>query len=338
MNITSGKISTAQKIVVYGPEGIGKTTFAAQFPNPLFSDTEGSTKHIDVTRFDKPLSWESLKAQAKYVLENKPCKTYVIDTADWAEKLCIEDLCSRYKKNGLEDFGYGTGYVYLMEEFGRFLNLLESIVESGINIVLNAHAVMRKFEQPDEVGAYDRWELKLSKKVAPMVKEWADIILFANYKTFAVVAVDSGKKFKGQGGKRVMYTTHHPCWDAKNRHNLPEELPFEYDSIKHCIYGESVITENSQQHNIEQPEATEEDFKEPEFVIDEKIPNKKLEQLMLDNKVTALEIRKAIALKGHFPEDTPLINLPPDYVDGVLIGAWEQVFDVVKEMRKNYLF
>lgn len=335
MNITSGKIYSAQKIVIYGPEGIGKTTFASQLPEPLFSDTEGGTKHIDVKRFDKPQSWEALKQQAKYVLKNKPCKTYVIDTADWAEKLCIESLCAKYKKSGLEDFGYGTGYVYLGEELGRFLNLLDEIVEAGINVVLTAHAVMRKFEQPDEIGAYDRWELKLSKKAAPTVKEWADMLLFANYKIIAVATDDSGKKFKGQGGRRIMYTTHHPCWDAKNRHNLPDELPFEYESIKHCIYGEAEIKEENKEQVLEEPMAAA--FKE-EFAIDEKLPSKKLEQLMLDNKVTALEVKKAIALKGHFPEGTPLMNLPPDYVDGVLIGAWEQVLATVMEMRKNYLF
>lgn len=44
-----------------------------------------------------------------------------------------------------------------------------------------AECMMRKFEQPDEMGAYDRWELKLQKKTAALVKEWADLLLFANY-------------------------------------------------------------------------------------------------------------------------------------------------------------
>lgn len=352
MNITSGKIQTAQKIVVYGPEGIGKTTFAACFPNPVFSDTEGSTKHIDVRRFDRPQSWAALIEQVKYVLSVKPCGTYVIDTMDWAEKLCIDDICAKYKKSGLESFGYGNGYVYLAEEIGRFLNILEEIVESGINVVLLAHAFMRKFEEPDEMGAYDRWELKLTRKVAPLVKEWADMILFANYKTYVVASDDNNKKFKAQGGKRTMYTTHHPCWDAKNRHGLPEELPFEYAAIKHCIEEMENAPAASQPNTPDiQPsqnppqEFTDEDFKTPEqpkigadFAIGEEIPNPKLLQLMQDNRVTGLEVRKAVAYKGHFPEDTPISNMPPDYIEGVLIGAWEQVFDVVKEMREKYLF
>ena len=94
MNITKGRIETAKKVVIYGPEGIGKSTFASQFPNPLFIDTEGSTKEMDVARFDKPTSWELLKSQIEYVKLNKPCTTLIIDTIDWAEQLCIKSILS----------------------------------------------------------------------------------------------------------------------------------------------------------------------------------------------------------------------------------------------------
>ena len=179
MNITSGKIESAKKVVIYGPEGIGKSTFAAQFPNPLFIDTEGSTKYMDVRRMDKPTSWEMLRQELTYVKQNpQVCGTLIIDTIDWAEQLCIDDICSRYQKKGIEDFGYGNGYVYEKEEFGRFLNSLEEIVQAGVHVVLTAHAQMRKFEQPDEMGAYDRYEMKLGKKtgsqISPLVKEWAE--------------------------------------------------------------------------------------------------------------------------------------------------------------------
>ena len=120
------------------------------------------------------------------------------------------------------------------------MNLLSDIIDQGVHVVLVAHAQMRKFEQPDEMGAYDRWEMKLEKKVYPLIKEWADIILFCNYKTI-VVNVDGQGAAKGtnkvQGGKRVMYTTHHPCWDAKNRHDLLPEIPLDWDEIKHIFPG-----------------------------------------------------------------------------------------------------
>lgn len=98
MNITKGRIETAKKVVIYGPEGIGKSTFASQFPDPLFIDTEGSTKEMDVARFDKPTSWELLKSQIEYVKLNKPCATLIIDTIDWAEQLCIKSICDKYDK------------------------------------------------------------------------------------------------------------------------------------------------------------------------------------------------------------------------------------------------
>ena len=203
MRIIRGKIPGAKKVVIYGPEGIGKSTFASRFPEPVFIDTEGSTKDMDVARFEKASSWTMLLDQVRYIRQNpSECRTLVVDTADWAEQMCVADLCARYGKKGVEDFGYGNGYVYAKEEWGRFLNTLDEVVGAGVNVVLTAHAHMRKFEQPDEMGAYDRWELKIGKKTssqtAPLLKEWADMVLFANYKTWSVAADDKGRKRKWQ--------------------------------------------------------------------------------------------------------------------------------------------
>ena len=108
--IISGIVKSAQKVVVYGPEGIGKSTFASQFPDPLFIDTEGSTKKLGVNRYPKPTSWEMLNNEVRDVITSKNCKTLVIDTIDWAEQLCLRSICDRYQKKGIEDFGYGIGY------------------------------------------------------------------------------------------------------------------------------------------------------------------------------------------------------------------------------------
>ena len=94
---------------------------------------------------------------------------------------------------------------------------------------------LSKFEQPDEMGAYDRWELKLNKKDAPLFKEWADMMLFLNYKT--TVALSNSGKAKATGGKRVVYATHSPCWDAKNRHGLPDEFDLDYEVLRNAIEG-----------------------------------------------------------------------------------------------------
>lgn len=246
----------AQKIVIFGPEGIGKSTFASRFPDPLFIDTEESTKNLDVKRFDAPSSWQMLKSQVAYVISNPDvCKTLVLDTADWAERLEIDWLCNKNGWDGLEGAGYGKGYTYSAEEFGRLLDLFSEVVSKGINVVITAHAQLRKVELPEEMGAYDHWEMKTSKKVAPMIREWADAVFFANYK-INVINVDKQGAAKGknkaQGGRRVMYTNHTPFWDAKNRYGFPEELPFNYDSIKDVI--ESSLAKTESKATFEEPE------------------------------------------------------------------------------------
>ena len=345
--ITGGKVATAKKVVVYGPEGIGKSTFASNFPDPVFIDTEHSTDEYDFRRFPYPDSFEMLLGEVRQVRDDPGCcRTLVIDTADWAEKLCTRDLLARTKKHGIEDFGYGKGYVYLSEDFGTLLALLEDIKSRGVNVVLTAHAWLRKFEQPDEMGSYDRWERKLSKHIAPMVKEWADIILFANYKTYAVATDDSGRKFKAQGGARVMYTSHHPCWDAKNRHGLPAELPFDYTFI-------AQLFDSSKPAPQPAPKGAEADIiptpakapakpaakaKDPvydvltaEQLTAGGIPAE-LAKLMADNGVCEADIRNVVGnVKGYFPADMPVKDYPADFVQGVLIAAWPQVYKQIQD-------
>lgn len=386
MEIIRGKIPGAKKVVVYGPEGIGKSTFASRFPDPLFIDTEGSTKDMDVARTPTPSSWTMLLEQAEYVRTHTGlCKTLIIDTIDWAEQMCVEHVCALHQKQGIEDFGYGNGYVYVKEEFGRFLNKLSEVVNTGVHVLLNAHAQMRKFEQPDEMGAYDRWELKLGKKTtsqtSPLVKEWADMILFANYKTYSVAVDDKGKKRKAQGGSRVMYTTHHPCWDAKNRYGLPEEMPFEYAGIAHIIESSPIhqrSVENTPQTPVnertiqevqkpeQQPTQTEpaktvppepaqqqtetsrppEQNQEPvtqrensagDLLIEsspENVP-RALKDLMQANQVSEWDIQSVVSARGYYPSDTRIENYDPDFINGVLVGAWPQVYEMIKHMKET---
>ncbi len=364
MQISRGKIASAQKCVIFGPEGIGKSTFAAQFPNPVFIDTEGSTKHMDVARTPRPSSWAMLLEQVKYFKAHpQECDTLIIDTADWAEQLCITEICAKANKGGIEDFGYGKGYVYLAEEFGKLLNYLEELIELGVNVVLTAHAQMRKFEQPDEMGAYDRWEMKLQKKTAPLVKEWADMVLFANYETYVVKTDD--KKNKAQGGKRVINTAHHPCWDAKNRHGLDLKLPLEYKAIAHCIpqkgQAQSTPTKNEPvilgDDKPELPRTVEQPKQEPPRQDPPKqepprqdppkqekpkinlqgVP-KSLADLMLANEVTVEEIQQAVSSRGYYPKNTPIENYDPNFITGVLVGAWVQVFQMIKDFRDDVPF
>ena len=332
MNISKGKIQRAKKVVIYGPEGIGKSTFASHFPDPLFCDTEGSTYDLDVDRLDRPDSAQMIY-ECIDLVKARPdiCSTFVLDTADWAEKLLSKAVCSRSKKQGIEDFGYGKGYTYLMEEFGKLLNLLEDLVESGINVVVTAHAELKKFEQPDEAGAYDRWSLKLTKQDSPLLKEWADAVLFINYKTF--VEKSDNNKHKASGGKRVMYTAHHPCWDAKNRWELPEECDFDYGVIAPFIPSMNT-------HSL--PTAPAPDTARVDTILDsEQHPTtlttleytedltgvpKSLVSLMRENNITIEDIQVVVSQQGYYPRETPIQAYDPDFIEGCLVAAWPQVF------------
>jgi len=310
--IISGQIIKAQKVVVYGPEGIGKTSFAAQFPKALFIDTEEGSNIYNVARLPKPTSWQMLQAEIKEVAKNPAiCDTLVIDTLDRAEQLCVEHVCAIHNKKGIEKFGYGNGYVYVKEEFGRMLNLLIDVINAGVNVVLTAHAQMRKFEQPDEAGSYDRYELKLGKKTssqtAPLVKEWADMLLFANYKTIVIAQNKEGTKSKAKGGERVMYTTHHPNWDAKNRHDLAEELPFDFKQIAGCI-------PDLKKKVQEAPKVVEQEQAQSAELIQEEKPISLAQQVA--NKQKA-EAAAKIATTAKVQPTTPK-NVETDYKSNLL--------------------
>ena len=202
MNITRGRIKSAIKVGIYGPEGVGKTTLAGMFPGAVFVDTEGSTKHMDVARFDPPGDLNDVLEQISWVLGHPDqVGTLVIDTVDWLEKLIFQAVCSEKKIQNIEDIGYGKGYVYAKQKMQQILEVLDANVANGVHVVLVCHSMIRKFEQPDEMGSYDRYMLKLNEKnIAPIVKEWLDMLLFCNYKTDVVTAAD-GKTKKGKGGQ-----------------------------------------------------------------------------------------------------------------------------------------
>ena len=354
MKITTGQRKRPQKIVIYGTEGIGKTTFASHFPNPVFIDTEGSTDHIDVARTEKPSSWTMLLSFIQeFAKMPGGYQTLVIDTIDWAEALCTRYVCDKHQKKGIEDFGWGNGYTYVREEMGHFLSLLDEVIKAGMNVVLTAHAQIRKFEQPDAMGAYDRYELKLGKKTtsqtSPLIKEWADMVLFANYKT-TVMTTDNGKK-RGVNGERVLYTTHNPAWDAKNRHGLEPVLPLDYQAIAHCIPTDiipstavdaALATQQSAETKqmlvatkVAQEGVTTEVTAPLTSSLDSDIPftdsvPKALKDLMLKDGVTLEQIQNVVVARGKYPAGTPFANYDPEFVSGWIIAYWPNIIATIK--------
>lgn len=230
MKITRGKRNTAKRVVIHGVEGIGKSTLAAQFPNALVLDTEDGTNHLDVARVTVSSFADAEGTLHELFRDRQGFDTVVIDSVDWLERLMIDHLLRKAGKRSIEDFGFGKGYTMVAEAMGRFLSVCDTLVTSGINVVLVGHTTVKRTSPPDMDEGYDRYELKLTKQSGPLVKEWADAILFANYRTKLVAGEDGRTRAKG-GKERVLHTERTAAWDAKNRYGLAAELPMTIEAL-----------------------------------------------------------------------------------------------------------
>jgi hypothetical protein len=236
LNITRGKQATASRVVIYGTEGIGKSTLGAQFPKPLILDTEEGTHHLDVARVACH-DWVTLEgAMLELGRDRQGFETVVIDSADWAERLLKNHLCQKHNKRSIEDFSYGKGFVMLAEAFASILAAADSLVRSGVHVAFVAHSQVRRTNPPDQDEGYDRYELSLTKHTAPLVREWADALLFCNYRLKLVEGQDGRTKAKG-GKERLVYAERSAAWDAKNRYGLAAELPMSIDSLAPLFAG-----------------------------------------------------------------------------------------------------
>lgn len=339
MQITRGKINRPQRVAIYGPEGIGKSTVASLFPNPVFVDVEQGTSQLNVARTPVPSSFTMLQQiVANLTQDVQGHNTFVLDTADAAERLGIIHICSQHNMSSLggqED--YGRSYNLLGELWAKFLDSLTNLsMKQGVHIVLLAHAQMRKFELPEEAGKFDRWEMKLERKTSALMKEWPDMLLFANYKT---LVVEVKKTKKAQGGERVLYTSHHPCWDAKNRHSLPDEIPLAFEPLAH-IFTNNMPSPQTQQAITPPTSKPSEQQPKPQEDSHGTIPESKptipesLIQLMESSGVTEKEIRSAVHYCGYYPMETPITNYASEFIEGKLVASWEAVHGVIVKMRK----
>ena len=359
-SFSNGQQKKAPKVLIYGVEGIGKSTFASKFPDPLFIDTEGSTAYMDVNRFDPaPTSWQNLLDMVTWVKQNgTPGSSVVIDTLDWAERMCIKSVCQENGWKGIETPGYGAGYKFAYEKFCKLLDALTDVSNSGINVICTAHAKIVKFEQPDEASSYDRWGLKLidtrNTSIASICKEWADTVLFANYKPI-VERVEDGSKTtaKARGNKRVMYTTHDATYDAKNRWGLPSEVPFDFSSIAAFIptpatYAQSAAVAGSASPQstvsaapVSQPAnviTTPQTQSKPLQVVTSPAPELgQLRSLMASSGIAEGELKAAVASQGYVTLQMPLENYPKDLV-AYLVAQFDAVRGVVETQRQEVPF
>jgi hypothetical protein len=229
-NVKKGRLETPLCVVLYGPEGIGKSTFAANAPAPIFLGSEDGTSELDVARFPMPENWPACIEALDELAGEHDYRTAVIDTADWIEPLIHDHVCEQGQKDSIEDFGYGKGYALALEEWRTLFAKLDALrMQRGMHVIILAHSQVKTFRNP--VGDdYDRYELKLHGKAAALVKEWPKAVLFANYKTYTR---EKDGRVRGIGdGSRVVYTEHRPAWDAKNRYDLPYEMPLNWEEFE----------------------------------------------------------------------------------------------------------
>jgi hypothetical protein len=239
VGVVQGRVQKPIRALVWGVEGIGKSTFGSNAPSPIFLGAEDGTTELDVARFPEPSTWQDVfDAVTELTTAEHSYRTLVLDTLDWLEPLCWEHVCAKPDARGkritsIEDFGYGKGYAAALDEWRRLLSAIERLRNTrNMHVVLLAHGWIKPFKNPDGPD-YDRHELKLHPKAGGLLKEWCDAVLFANYETLTHEA--NGRTKGVSTGARVLHSQRRAAFDAKNRYDLPETLPLDWEAFAEAV-------------------------------------------------------------------------------------------------------
>ena len=226
-------------MLMHGVAGVGKTTFAAESPKPVFILTEDGLGTLDVEHFPLAKSFDDvLGALAALYTEKHDYRTVVIDSVDWLEPLVWARACRDNGWKSIEDAGYGKGYVAALDLWRQYLDGLNALRnERGMTIIQIAHTDIKRFDSPEH-DPYDRYVIKLHTRAAALLQEYADIVLFANYRISTVKAdVGFNKKVNRAlgSGERVMHSVERPAFLAKNRYGLPDTLPLNWSAFAQAM-------------------------------------------------------------------------------------------------------
>lgn len=224
-SVISSKRFSPQKVVVYGVPGVGKTTFAGTWPNPVLLRAEDGAGALDIPTFPNlAQSMDDLRMAILALLNgNHGFQTLILDSLDWIEPFVWQAVCAEDGKNSIEDFGYGKGYVKVDAKWQGIQTALDMLRQrKNMHIVAIAHAVPQIFDPPDS-EPWMRYGIKLHKRAASLWTEWAEMLLFINYQTRLEKQGEGKAKAKGSGD-RVIFTQERPAWLAKSRWPLPESI------------------------------------------------------------------------------------------------------------------
>lgn len=258
-HIQKGRTAMPRRVMLYGVHGVGKSTFGAMAETPVFITTEEGTNDIDCDRFPLATTFgDVLNSLSALYSEEHGYQTVVIDSLDWLERLIWAEVCAKRGVETIEDIGYAKGYVFALTHWREIFAGLDALrTDRGMQVILIAHAAIEKFANP-ETDTYDRYVPRLQKLASALVQEWCDEVLFATYRVHTKTQSEGFDRKRTQGigtGERILRTTERPAHVAKNRLNLPDELPLDYRVFAGLVRGEPVgdgeptaLPENDQQH------------------------------------------------------------------------------------------
>lgn len=239
--VRTGKARQPPRVVVYGQEGIGKSSLAASATRTIFLPTEDGLGEIDCHQFPLSTSYdEFVERLGSLCTEQHEYETVSVDSLDWLEKLIWGKVCKDANKSHIEDIGYAKGYQFALRYWREVLDGLDHCRSKGMAVILIAHAKVEKFNDP-ESAAYDRYTLRLHKDADALVREWSDAVLFATCK-MRVQTEDLGfnktrttaKAVGADGGERILRCTGSPACIAKNRYGIQGDIPLSWEEfVKH---------------------------------------------------------------------------------------------------------
>jgi len=244
MSLLQGTSSGIQEVpqinTIYGDSGLGKTTFASKFEAALFFDIEGGSRRVVTTRLlaDKLPDYASVLKGVDELLTGKhEFKTLNIDSLSVLERYIHRHLCGvKYANIEAYDGGFGKGYTAAKDEAANFMKKVAQLRDTrGMTINLIAHSMVKAHTDPYDQVTYDRHILQCNEKFAQVIKQLSDNVLFVKKPITHHTDAKTKKIFASTDGETLLITEWRPAADAKNRLNLPAELPLNYDKFVEAI-------------------------------------------------------------------------------------------------------